>query len=137
MKKKFIKLNDSFSHLSLGNVINIIKNESKNKDSSIQSEVFCALFNISYINDSTVNNYCIGARSIGNDYRQIYINFKKKFSNNKNVLLPIIQNVLSLVEGTIYDIDDPETINNNIYFFSAVFIQQCPQLFYIISCSYE
>lgn len=120
MKKKFIKLNDSFSHLSLGNVINIIKNESKNKDTSIQSEVFCVLFNISYINESTVNNYCIGARSIGNDYKQIYINYKKKFSHNKNVMLPIIQNVLSLVEGTIYDIDDPETINNNIYFLNIV-----------------
>lgn len=115
MKKKFIKLNDSYSHLSLGNIINVIKAESKNKDSSIQSEVFCALFDVQYINDSTVNNYCIGARSIGNDYKQIYINLKKKYSQDKNIFKPIIKNILTLIEGTIYDLDNIKEINSNIH----------------------
>lgn len=115
-EKKFIKLNDSYSHLSLGNIINIIKDESKNKTSAIQSEVFCALFDINYINESTVNNYCIGARSIGNDYKQIYINLKKKYNSDNKVFIKIIDNVLSIVEGSIYNIENINIINENEYF---------------------
>lgn len=113
MEKKYIKLNDNYSHLSLGNVISVIKNESKNKTSAIQSEVFCALFNIDYMNESTVNNYCIGSRSIGNDYKQIYINLKKKYKDNQEVFLDIICNILSIINGTIYDIKNIQTINEN------------------------
>lgn len=120
MEKKFIKLNDSYSHLSLGNIINTIKDESKNKNASIQSEVFCVLFNIDYINESTVNNYCIGARSIGNDYKQIYINFKKKYQADNLFFKDIIKNILSLVEGTIYDIDNLKEINQNPYLINIV-----------------
>lgn len=40
MKRKYVKLNDGYSHLSLGNVINVIKEESKNKSSAIQGEIF-------------------------------------------------------------------------------------------------
>lgn len=115
MKKGYIKLNDSYSHLSIGNVINTIKNESKNKTSAVQSEVFCALFNIDYINESTVNNYCVGSRSIGDDYKQIYINLKKKYLNDETAFIDIIKNVLSLVEGTIYNINDLSIINKNEY----------------------
>lgn len=113
MEKKYIKLNDGFSHLSLGNIIGVIKDESKNKTSAIQSEVFCALFNIDYMNDSTVNNYCIGSRSIGNDYKQIYINLKRKYENNKEVFIDIICNILSIINGSIYDIKNIQTINEN------------------------
>lgn len=113
MKKKYIKLNDNFSHLSLGNVISVIKDESKNKTSAIQSEVFCALFNIDYMNESTVNNYCIGSRSIGNDYKQIYINLKRKYENNNEIFIDIICNILSIITGTIYDIKNIQIINEN------------------------
>lgn len=113
MEKKYIKLNDNFSHLSLGNVIGVIKDESKNKTSAIQSEVFCALFNVDYMNDSTVNNYCIGSRSIGNDYKQIYINLKRKYENNKEVFIDIVCNILSIINGSIYDIKNIQTINEN------------------------
>lgn len=113
MKRKYIKLNDNYSHLSLGNVISIIKDESKNKTSAIQSEVFCALFNLDYMNESTVNNYCIGSRSIGNDYKQIYINLKRKYENDKNVFIDIICNILSIINGSIYDIKNIKTINSN------------------------
>ena len=113
MERKYIKLNDNYSHLSLGNVISAIKEESKNKTSAIQSEVFCALFNLDYINESTVNNYCIGSRSIGNDYKQIYINLKKKFEKDETIFIDIICNILSLITGTIYDIKNIYIINEN------------------------
>lgn len=113
MERKYIKLNDNYSHLSLGNVISVIKDESKNKTSAIQSEVFCALFNLEYINESTVNNYCIGSRSIGNDYKQIYINLKKKYEKDKSIFIDIICNILSIISGSIYDIKNISEINKN------------------------
>jgi len=113
MERKYIKLNDNYSHLSLGNVISVIKDESKNKTSAIQSEVFCALFDLEYINESTVNNYCIGSRGIGNDYKQIYINLKKKYEKDKNVFIDIICNILSIISGSIFDIKNISEINKN------------------------
>ena len=113
MKRKYIKLNDNYSHLSLGNIISIVKDESKNKTSAIQSEVFCALFNLDYINESTVNNYCIGSRSIGNDYKQIYINLNTRYRKDNTIFMPIICNVLSLVNGTIYKEENITNINKN------------------------
>lgn len=113
MKRKYIKLNDNYSHLSLGNIISVIKEESKNKTSAIQSEVFCAIFNIDYMNESTVNNYCIGSRSIGNDYKQIYINLKRKYEKDNTIFLDIIDNLLTIINGSIYDIKNIETINKN------------------------
>lgn len=114
MERKYIKLNDDYSHLSLGNIISAIKDESKNKTSAIQSEVFCALFNLDYINESTVNNYCIGSRSIGNDYKQIYINLKRNYEKDEGIFLDIICNILSIINGSIYDIKNIKTINENI-----------------------
>ena len=113
MERKYIKLNDNYSHLSLGNIISIIKDESKNKTSAIQSEVFCALFNLDYMNESTVNNYCIGSRSIGNDYKQIYINLKRKYEQDHTIFTNIICNILSIINGSIYDIKNIQTINTN------------------------
>lgn len=113
MKRKYIKLNDNYSHLSLGNIISTIKDESKNKTSAIQSEVFCALFNLEFINESTVNNYCIGSRSIGNDYKQIYIVLRKKYKNDQLIFIDIICNILSIINGIIYDIKNINTINSN------------------------
>ncbi|MBQ7031431.1 MAG: SEL1-like repeat protein [Bacilli bacterium] len=111
MERKYVKLNDNYSHLSLGNVISVIKDESKNKNSAIQSEVFCALFNIDYMNESTVNNYCIGSRSIGNDYKQIYINLKKQYEKDNNIFIDIICNILSIINGSIYDLKKISSIN--------------------------
>ncbi len=113
MKKKYIKLNDNYSHLAIGNIINVIKEESKNKSSAIQEEVFCALFNITYANESTVNNYCIGSRSLGNDYKQIYISLKKKYATDPSVFVEIIDNILTIVEGSIYDIKNIKSLNGN------------------------
>ncbi len=74
----YIKLNNNNNHLSLGNLFTIIKKMSKNKSAAIQSELFCILFNIENISETTVNNYCTGLRSINSTYKQIYINYLKK-----------------------------------------------------------
>lgn len=113
MKRKYIKLNDNYSHLSLGNIISIIKEESKNKTNAIQSEVFCAIFNVYDANESTINNYCIGSRSIGDKYKQIYIKLKKDYQKDHLIFIDIICNILSILEGTIYDIKDINIINKN------------------------
>lgn len=111
--KKYIKLNDNHEHLSLGNIFNVIKKLSKNKSSAIQTEIFCTLFNIDNISDTTVNNYCTGYRAIGNDYKQIYLNFKKKYLKNKENMLEIINNLLSIIDGYIYSYNSITEINNN------------------------
>ena len=73
----YIKLNDNYNHLSLGNLFNAIKENAKNKSSAIQSEIFCLIFNIDSISDTTVGNYCTGYRAIGSSYKQIYLNYRK------------------------------------------------------------
>ena len=76
MKKNYIKLNIDDNHLSFGNLCRLIKMQAKNKSSAMQSEIFCTLFNVDSINDTTINNYCIGIRAIGLEYREL---FKKKY----------------------------------------------------------
>ena len=114
MKKKFIKLNKDYNHLCIGNLINVIKEESKNKTGAIQSEVFASLFDIDYINESTVNNYCIGARSIGDKYKQIYISLKNKYKKSRLVFIPIINNILTITSGSLYQTEDLSIINSNL-----------------------
>ena len=112
MNKTYIKLNNNDNHLSLGNLFNIIKNISKNKSSAIQTELFCILFNIDNISETTVNNYCTGFRSINSTYKQIYINYKKKYHENKNILIPIINNLISIIDGIIYNYETIKELNN-------------------------
>lgn len=102
MKKKYIKMNDLKNHLSLGNVILVIKNAAKNKVSAIQSEVFCALFDIDDISETNVNNYCTGYRAIGNLYIQKYIVLQNKYKKEKKIFEEIIYNILNILEGFIY-----------------------------------
>lgn len=108
----YIKLNNNDNHLSLGNLFNIIKKISKNRSSAIQTELFCIIFNIDNISETTVNNYCTGLRSINSTYRQIYINYKKKYQSNKNILISTINNLLSIIDGYIYDISEISELNN-------------------------
>lgn len=105
--KKYIKLNNNNNHLSWGNFTRIIKEYSKNKTSALQVEIFCTVFNIPDIGDTTVNNYCTGARSINDEYKQIYLNYKKKYNKNKNILLDIAINLLSIIEGNIITESNP------------------------------
>ncbi|MBQ8192650.1 MAG: sel1 repeat family protein [Bacilli bacterium] len=111
--KKYIKLNNNDNHLSWGNLTRIIKENTINKTSALQTEIFCIIFNIPSIGDTTVNNYCTGARSINDEYKQIYLTYKKKYNNNKNILLNTITNLLSIIEGTIYNTYNIDNINNS------------------------
>lgn len=113
MKKNYIRLNNNDNHLSLGNFFRIIKEEAKNKNDAMQSDLFCIIFDIDYINDTTVNNYCVGYRSIGSDYKQIFLNKKKRYNKNKDEFINTILNILNIIDGTIYDNYSINFINNN------------------------
>ena len=109
---EYIKLNNNDNHLSLGNLFNIIKKISKNKTGAIQTELFCILFNIENISETTVNNYCTGFRTINSIYKQIYINYQKKYPTNKEILIPTITNLLSIIDGIIYNNLTIKELNN-------------------------
>ena len=102
MKKKFIKLNNNDNNLSLGNLCRYIKEISINKVFASQTEVFCAIFGVEDAIDSTVNNYCIGYRSIGSDYKDIYYNLKKKYNKDKLVMIDIVLSIVSILDANIY-----------------------------------
>jgi len=111
MGKTYIKMNNNDEHLSIGNLFRIIKENSKNKTSALQSEIFCDLFQIEYINDTTVNNYCVGCRSIGGEYKQIFLNKIKKYENNSEEFCDNIINLINILDGVIY-----KGINDKIKF---------------------
>ena len=115
MKKKYIKMNDNDDNLSLGNLFRIIKELSKNKTSAMQTELFCVLFEVLEVNDTTINNYCVGCRRIGDDYKQKYLNMQKKYENDKTIFFDIIINILSIIDGRVYvlDSDKKAFINKN------------------------
>ena len=102
MNKKYIKLNNNQNHLSLGNFCRIIKENSLNKTYANQSNIFCTILNIENISESTINNYCIGCRSIGSNYKEIYHNYKHNYTKDKKYMLDIILNLLSILNGYIY-----------------------------------
>ncbi|MDD6272598.1 MAG: tetratricopeptide repeat protein [bacterium] len=95
--------------ISLGNVINVIKKISNN-NSAMQTEIFCSIFGVNDINATTVNNYCIGIRAIGLEYKNIFEN-----SYNNNQLLSNILSIISILDNKIYSINDEslDLINNN------------------------
>ena len=113
--KAFIKLNDNDEHLSIGNLFRIIKLLAKNKASAKASEVFCTLFEVEYINDTTVNNYCVGCRGIGSQYKQIYLTKERRYVTNKEEFTDIIINLLSIIDGQLHIIDSNKIdfIDNN------------------------
>ena len=115
--KKYIKLNNNDNHLSWGNFTRIIKEYTINKSSALQVEIFCTIFNIELVGDTTVNNYCTGIRSINDEYKQKYLIYKKKYNKDKNILISTIINLLSIIESNIYSFSTNEEsldfINNN------------------------
>lgn len=114
MKKNYIKMNDNDNYLSLGNLINVIKKISNNKN-AMQTELFCTLFNVNNVNATTINNYCIGYRAIGIEYKKIYVDLKRKYETDKSVYIDIILGILSIMDDVIYIKDDNvlDLINSN------------------------
>lgn len=115
MSKKFIKMNDNKNYLSLGNLFNIIKNNANNKSSAMQVELFSTIFNINDINSTTVNNYCIGYRAIGIEYKKKFIDLYNTYKVDNNVFIDIVLSVLSILDEHIYIKDDNslDLINNS------------------------
>ena len=99
MEKKYVKMNNNQRELSLGNFCRIVKELSLNKTFANQTEVFYAIFGVDDVSDSTINNYCIGYRSIGSEFKQIYTE-REKYPNkdfDETVLM-----LISILKGQIY-----------------------------------
>lgn len=113
-KKNFIRLNINDNYLSLGNFFRIIKEESNSKNTFLQSDLFCTIFNIDYIADSTVNNYCTGFRAINSSYKSYFLELRKEYQTNPLVLKNTIVQILSLLENINFSENTSvDTINNN------------------------
>ena len=113
--KKYIKLNDNDNHLSWGNFTRIVKEYTVNKSSALQVEIFCTVFDTHLVGDTTVNNYCTGIRSINDEYKQKFLIYKKKYTNNR--LIKISPNGLSTLASSLNIIPTIAPIiiaNNNI-----------------------
>lgn len=113
MNKNYIKMNNNDFYLSLGNYIRVIKELAKNKTSALQTEIFCTLFGIDYIKDTTVNNYCVGIRSIGNEYKQIYIHRKSHYGKEKETMLEPLFGILNILEGKYHQEKTRDFFNQN------------------------
>ncbi len=110
----YVKLNNNENHLSLGNLFNVIKKIAVNKTSAIQTEIFCTLFDIDNISDTTVGNYCTGYRAIGSVYKQIYLNYHKHYKEDNTIMINTINNLLSIIDGYIYNYQTIKEINDNL-----------------------
>lgn len=109
----YVKLNNNDNHLSLGNLFNAIKKISINKTSAIQTEIFCTIFSVDDITDTTVGNYCTGYRAIGGTYKQIYLNYRKHYEKDDTILINTISNLLSIIDGYIYSLTKISELNSN------------------------
>lgn len=116
MNKEFIRLNINDNYLTLGNLFRIIKEESYNSNSFLQSDLFSIIFNTSDIADSTVNNYCTGFRAINSKYKNYIKELKSKFEQDKTILLSPIGRILELIEDTPINISQISIseINTNL-----------------------
>ena len=100
METKYVKMNNNQKELSLGNFCRIVKEQSLNKSYAGQPDVFYALFLVEDVSDSTINNYCIGYRTIATEFKKIYQ--KRKNYPNKE-FDETIQNLISIIKGNVYN----------------------------------
>lgn len=111
--KKYIKMNNNKNYLSLGNIFDTIKSFSHNKENAMQSELFCTLFGIESINNTTVNNYCVGSRAISVEYKKIIVELKNNLKTKQLVYLRPMLNLISILDDFIYKDEDIKLINKN------------------------
>lgn len=107
-------MNDNQDQLSLGNLCKIIKELAQNKSFANQTEVFYTLFDVDNVSDSTINNYCVGYRSIGSEFKHIYTMYKNKFAKDITVLDEPILRILSILDGDIYTYENHEQVERLI-----------------------
>ncbi len=110
MKKNYVKMNN-MDILSLGNVIITIKEIANNNNAS-QREIFSSIFNVNNVNNTTINNYCIGYRAIPLEYKKYY----SDLMNNNEGYVDIILSIMNILDNTIYinNSESLDKINNNI-----------------------
>ena len=123
MKKNFIKMNNNQNQLSLGNFCRIVKELAQNKSFANQTEVFYCLFGVDNVSDSTINNYCIGYRSIGTEFRQKYITYRKKYQTTPEIFDEIVTGLMSILDGEVYPHlthDEVITKTKNNYLFNKL-----------------
>ena len=108
-------MNDNKKYLSLGNVINTIKRVSNNRN-GMQLEIFCSIFDINNINTTTVNNYCIGIRAIGLEYKKYFSDKYESYKNNHDIFISTILSIISILDDKVYyyDSDSLDIINSNV-----------------------
>lgn len=113
MKKNYVKMNNN-NILSLGNFFNAIKKYSMGT-SAVQKEIFCSIFQINDINITTVNNYLVGLRAIGIEYKKIYNDLNELYKDDKLVFVDIILSIMSILDENLYLKNDNSInlINNN------------------------
>ena len=99
---KYIRMNNNEEHLSLGNLFRIIKDMAKNKNDALQSDLFCLLFGVRSVNDTTINNYCVGCRSIGEKYKSIFLEKVHNYGKDSKVFTKEIIEILSIIDGKDY-----------------------------------
>ena len=99
METKYVKMNNNQRELSLGNFCRIVKELSLNKTFAGQPEVFYAIFGVEDVSDSTINNYCIGYRTIGTDFKKIYLK-RKNYPNDE--FDETILELMSILKGQFY-----------------------------------
>ena len=115
----YIKLNDTDDYLSLGNFFRIIKEESNCKNTFLQSELFCSLFDIDSIADSTVNNYLTGFRTINSIYKEKMITKKNNFQKDKLTILPTFKKIISVLENRVISYINITDINSNLKLYNV------------------
>ena len=114
--KKFIRLNTNDNYLSFGNLFRVIKEESNNINSFVQSDLFSVIFNTYDIADSTVNNYCTGLRAINTKYKNYFEEIRSKFKTDENILVSTVAKILELIEDKDFNVNPitVQIINDNI-----------------------
>lgn len=114
MSNSFIKMNDGTEYLSLGNIFNIIKKNSIDKNNAMQTELFSIIFDTNDVSASSVNNYCIGYRAIAVDYKKLYYYVRDNIDKDYEVLFDTIINLINILEDQINVVDEKlEFINFN------------------------
>lgn len=104
-------MNENDFYLSLGNFIRSVKEMAQNKSSALQTEIFCILFSLDFVSPTTVNNYCVGIRSIGDTYKQHYVYLSSRYKKDKNVFLSILLGILSVLNGKVYKEENISFLN--------------------------
>lgn len=112
MKRKFIKMND-MKKVSLGNLFNVIKEVAINKNVAMQSEIFSAIFGVNDINITTINNYLVGIRAIGVEYKNLFEEKYNKFLSNYNEFLDVTRYIINILHGKVMKVYSIDFINGD------------------------